>query len=252
MKTVKAILIDDERFCLETLEWELEQNCPEVEIAAICEGGEDGLKAIEKHRPDVVFLDIEMPYMNAFQMLEKVDEIDFDVIFTTAYDRFAIKAIKLSALDYLLKPIGGDELKEAVKKVKQREKKGISMPDFQSLIKSLHEERKEVRRVALPTLEGLELVRVDKILYAEADSNYTHFHLHQGSKIIISRTLKQVEEMLTQHSEFLRIHQSYLVNLNYIERYRKGSGGSVTLSNNAVLSVARNRKESLLEKLQNL
>ncbi|MBI5915916.1 MAG: response regulator transcription factor [Bacteroidetes bacterium] len=253
MKKIPAIIIDDEKFCIETLQWEIEQNCPEVEVVATCQSGEEGIAAIERHQPSVVFLDIEMPYMNAFEMLQELGSIDFDIIFTTAYDQFAIKAIKVSALDYLLKPIGKEELVAAVAKLKSKKEKGVSGKSLRLLMEQLLVNQHEVRKIALPTLEGLELVRLDQIVFVEADSNYTHFHLLSGKKIIISRTLKQVEEMLAdQPAEggFFRVHQTYLVNLHHVERYHKGSGGSLDMVNNAVVPVAKSRKELLMHHLQ--
>lgn len=252
MEKIKAIIIDDEKFCIETLLWEIERNCPEIQIVATCKNGEEGICEINKHHPQLVFLDIEMPYMNAFEMLQHFETIDFDIVFTTAYDQFAIKAIKVSALDYLLKPIGRTELLEVVTKLKAKKEKGISGKSLRMFMEQILTSQHDVQKIGLPTLEGYELVKLDQILYVEADSNYSHFHLINGKKIIISRTLKQVEEMLHEHDCFFRVHQSYLVNLHHIERYNKGSGGSLIMSNDAQIPVAKPKKELLLERLQTL
>ncbi len=252
METLKAIIIDDEKFCIETLEWELEQHCSDVEVLATCQGGEQGILAIKTHQPDVIFLDIEMPYMNAFEMLQQIEDIQFDIIFTTAYDKFAIKAIKVSAMDYLLKPIGKEELKAAVQKVQAKRKKNGSGTNLQILMEQLLLNQQDIRKIALPTIDGLELIRIDHLMYVRADSNYTHFHTLSGRKIIISRTLKQIEEILSEYSYFCRIHQTYLVNLHHVERYQKGSGGSLVMTDDAILPVARNRKEPLMMRLQTI
>ena len=252
MDKIRAIIIDDEKYCIETLRWELEQNCPEVEILCTCQSGEEGIKAIKGFKPEVIFLDIEMPYMNAFEMLQKLENIDFDIIFTTAYNQFAIKAIKVSALDYLLKPIDTEELVAAVKKIKQKEKNPISGKGLRTLMEQMLANQSDIQKIALPTIEGLELVRTDHIVLVEADSNYAHFHLLDGKKIIISKTLKQVEELLSDFTNFLRIHQSYLINLHHVERYHKGSGGSVVMCTDAQIPVARSKKEPLMQRLYTL
>lgn len=252
MNRINAIIIDDEKFCIETLRYELEKNCPEVNIVATCENGREGIEAIKRHQPDIIFLDIEMPYMNAFEMLQEIDEIDFDIIFTTAYSQFAIKAIKVSALDYLLKPVGKEELQAAVSKITSKPQKGVTGKSIQILMEQLLMNQQDIRKIALPTIDGLEMVRVDQLILVEADSNYTHFHLLSGKKIIISRTLKQVEEMLLEYPFFFRIHQTYLINLHHVEKYQKGRGGSLVMINEAILPVARNRKESLMLKLQTI
>lgn len=252
MKKIRAIIIEDESFCIETLKWELQQNCPEVELVASCQNGAEGLKAIAEFNPDLIFLDIEMPYMNAFEMLQQVSEINFDIIFTTAYDQFALNAIKFSALDYLLKPVSSQELRAAIDKLSVKSEPGISGKRLQHLMEQLIANQHEIRKIALPTIDGLELIRLDQIVSVEADSNYSVFHLLSGNKLIISRTLKQVEEMLAEHDYFFRSHQSFIANLHHVERYNKGSGGSLDLVNQIVIPVAKSRKDELLIKLQNL
>ncbi|HMR42517.1 MAG TPA: LytTR family DNA-binding domain-containing protein [Saprospiraceae bacterium] len=250
MKKIRAIIIDDEKFCIETLQWEIEQHCPEIQVVETCQSGEEGIRAIRQWSPEVVFLDIEMPYMNAFEMLQALDVIDFDIIFTTAYDQFAIKAIKISALDYLLKPVGGAELRAAVDKLHSKQQKGASGKSIRILMEQLLANQLEVQKIALPTIEGFELVRLDQITYVAADSNYSIFHLLSGKKIIISRTLKQVETMLEENDYFFRVHQTYIVNLHHVERYNKGIGGSLQMTDDTLIPVAKSRKEFLIRRLQ--
>ena len=242
---IKAILIDDEKHCRETLSIQLEKYCPEVQLLAQCSSAAQGLLAITQHQPDVVFLDVEMPQMNGFEMLQQLSTIPFEVIFTTGYDAYAIKAIRFSALDYLLKPIDKDELKKAVAKLNQKKDHNLT-EQFDILLEKLGTKPVPLQKIALPTFEGFELVSIDTILHCEADSNYTHIVLRQGKKVLVSRTLKEIEELLEGHA-FLRVHHSYLVNLNEIVRYVRGEGGYVVMSDNIAITVSRSRKDALLK-----
>ena len=242
---IKAILIDDEKHCRETLSIQLEKYCPEVQLLAQCSSAAQGLQAIAQHQPDVVFLDVEMPQMNGFEMLQQLSPIPFEVIFTTGYDAYAIKAIRFSALDYLLKPIDKDELRKAVAKLSQKKDHNLT-EQLDILLGKLGNKSVSLQKIALPTFEGFELVPVDNILHCEADSNYTHIVLKQGKKVLVSRTLKEIEELLEGHA-FLRVHHSHLVNLNEIVRYVRGEGGYVIMSDNTAITVSRNRKDALLK-----
>jgi len=252
MKRIRAIIVEDEKFCIETLKYELTKNCPEVEIVQSCSNGQEGIDAINSTHPDLVFLDVEMPYMNAFEMLKHLDKIDFDLIFTTAYDQFAINAIKMSALDYLLKPVSGLELRQAVDKYLAKKGTGISGKSIEALMSQLLTNQNEWQKIALATQEGLELVRLDQIVFIEADSNYSVFHLISGKKIVISKVLKLIEEMIVNYDYFFRTHQSYIVNLHHVERYHRGNGGSLDMDNGKCLPVSKSRKDPLLEKLQQM
>ena len=192
---IKAILIDDEMHCLDTLSMILKEYCPEVQILAVCRNGKAGLEAIEKNKPDIIFLDIEMPSMNGFEMLEQFTQIPFAVIFTTSYDQYAIKAIRFSALDYLLKPIDPKELIAAVHRV-QVQKQLPATEQFEILFSRIQHKESAFRRMAIPTTEGYELIEAEHILRCEADDNYTHLFLKDKRKITACRTLKEVEEQL--------------------------------------------------------
>ncbi len=249
-RQIRAIIVDDERLCIETLQWEIEQHCKEVKVVATCQSGEEAIIAIQQYQPQLLFLDIEMPYMNGFEMLSKLSKIDFHIIFTTAYDKFAIRAIKFHALDYLLKPIGGKEIKNALKSIDDL---SLTVPyenQIKSLLHQMLKEEKRNDRIGLPTLEGVEMVDIDEILYIKSDSNYSEFHLVDSSTIIISKTLKRVELVFFHNKkDFLRIHQSYIVNINHIKRYNKGAGGTIVISNGDILPVSRAKKVELLERL---
>lgn len=242
---IKAILIDDEKHCRETLAIQLARYCPEVVILGTFSSAAEGLQAIAEHKPDVVFLDVEMPRMNGFEMLERLVDIPFDVIFTTGYDEYAIKAIRFSALDYLLKPIDKEELKKAVDKVQKRDQHNLT-EQLQVLLGKLDNKPKILQKIALPTLEGFELVLLNDIVHCQSDSNYTHIMVKNTKKILVSRTLKEIEELLEGHT-FLRVHHSHVVNLNEVVRYVRGEGGYVIMSDGTSINVSRSRKDALLK-----
>jgi two-component system LytT family response regulator len=244
---IKAILIDDEVHCLDTLSMMISDYCPEVQVTARCLSGKKALEAIEKIKPELVFLDIEMPLMNGFELLEKYDPIPFSVIFTTGYDQYAIKAIRFSALDYLLKPIDPKELVGAVHKV-QVQKAPPSTEQFRLLMDQMQQKEKNLNKIAIPTLDGFELIKIDQVVHCEANDNYTHFYLKEGNKITACRTLKEIEEQLEEFSSFLRIHHSYIVNLNEAKKYIRGDGGYLVMNNGSTINVSRTRKALLMKK----
>jgi two-component system LytT family response regulator len=243
---IKAIIVDDEPDCSETLALLLERCCPQVQIVATCNSGAEALKEISFQKPDLVFLDIEMPHMNGFQLLEKLSSVEFDIVFTTSYDQYAIKAIRFSAMDYLLKPVDREELKSAVDKVSRRHQPPLPQ-QLEILLQRLHQPT--ASKIAIPTMEGLQMIPVDSIITCASSSNYTTLHLKGHQKITASRTLKEIEEMLEGLS-FLRVHQSSLINLNEVNKYIRGEGGYLVMSDGTSIDVSRSRKESLLIKLQ--
>ncbi len=245
---LKAIIIDDEPYCCESLATLLQRYSPQVQVADVCYSGETALAAIKELKPHLVFLDIEMPLMNGFELLEKLPDINFELIFTTSYDQYAIKAIRFSALDYLLKPVDREELQQAVQKVVQRVNHPLPQ-QLEILLQKIHQPSSAVQRIALPTMEGLQLVPIQSIISCASSSNYTIFLLKDKQKITVSRTLKEMEEMLEEHS-FLRVHHSFLVNLNEISKYIKGEGGYLVMSDSSTVDVSRSKKELLLQKLQ--
>jgi two-component system, LytTR family, response regulator len=243
---INAILIDDEKHCLDTLSILLEEYCPEVQILDKCNSAKTALLAIKQKSPSLVFLDIEMPVMNGFELLEHFHEIPFAVIFTTSYDQYAIKAIHFSALDYLLKPIDPKELVAAVQKV-QRLKSLPSLEQFQVLLNHVQNKGSNFTRMAVPTTEGYELIDTEEIMRCEADDNYTHIYLKNKNKVTACRTLKEVEAQLQGYPSFIRVHHSYIVNLNEVKKYVRGEGGYVIMSDNSTVNVSRSRKEALLK-----
>jgi len=244
--SLKAIIIDDEPYCCEALATLLE-DIPEVEIMAVCPNAADALAGIQKYSPDLVFLDVEMPKMNGFEMLEQLASVNFEIIFTTSYDQYALKAIRFSAIDYLLKPIDEEELRTAIQKVIQRSQKPITQ-QLEILLQKIHQPSTPINKIAMPTMEGLQMIPVDSIISCESDSNYTILQLKNNKKLIVSRTLKEIEELLEEHS-FVRVHRCYLANMNEVEKYVKGEGGYLVMSDGTTIDVARNKKEVLLKKL---
>src|SRR5438045_787772 len=211
---INTIIVDDERHSCEALQILIKDCCPQLSLAAVCYSGEEALQKIVSLHPQLVFLDIEMPNMNGFQLLEHLPKIDFELIFTTSYDQYAIKAIKFSALDYLLKPVDREELQKAVEKV-QKKMSGTFPQQLEILLQRVNHPSVPVQRIALPTMQGLELVPINSIISCSSNSNYTEFFLSDKRKILVSRTLKETEEMLEGYA-FMRVHHSHIINLNEI------------------------------------
>jgi len=243
---IKAILIDDEVHCVETLSLLISEYCPEVQVMERCKSAKEGLAAVKKHDPALIFLDIEMPVMNGFEFLEQFTDIPFAVIFTTSYDQYAIKAIRFSALDYLLKPIEPNELVSAVKKVQEQRHLPFA-EQFQMLLKQVQGKNSSFNKIAVPTSEGFELLPADQVVYCEADDNYTHLFLKNKSKIIACRTLKEMEEQIVDFHFFIKVHHSYIVNLNEMTKYIRGEGGYLVMSDGTSVNVSRSRKDALMK-----
>ena len=241
---IKAILVEDEVHCLDTLNMMVRDYCPEVQVMDICDSAEKGLAAIEKCKPDLVFLDIEMPCMNGFELLGQFKEIPFAVIFTTSYDQYAVKAIRFSALDYLLKPIVAKELVLAVNRVKMQ-KAPPSAEQLRMLMDQVQHKILGFTKIAIPTIEGFELIPADQVLRCEADDNYTYLFLKNKTKITACRTLKEVEEQLHAFPFFTRVHHSHLVNMNEVTKYMRGEQSYLIMSDGSSVQVSRRRRESL-------
>jgi two-component system, LytTR family, response regulator len=245
---IKALIVDDEIHCLDTMAILIGDYCPGVQVMEQCNSAKMALAAIARYQPDLIFLDIEMPLMNGFEMLEEFEEIPFAVIFTTSYNQYAIKAIRFSALDFLLKPIDPKELVAAIYKI-QTQKHRPTAAQYNMLQEQIHQKENSFNRIALPTFEGFEMIPANQIVRCESDDNYTHLYLKNNTKIVASRTLKDIEELLQYFPAFTRVHNSYLVNLNEVTRYVRGEGGYLVMSDGSTISVSRSRKELLLKKL---
>lgn len=247
---LKTIIVDDQEFCTEIILDIFESEKLNVEVAAVCHSGKDGLKQIRKHQPDLVILDVEMPEMTGFEMLKKIDDPVFDVIFTTSFDKYSIQAIRHSALDFLLKPVVPHELKAAVEKAERQHAKNLNKK-FNQLFKNLSQSKKMADRIAIPATDGLLFVALADIIDCEADSNYTTIYLKNDERLVITRTLKEVESLL-EGNNFFRIHQSHLINMNQIRKYIRGNPGYVIMNNGKTITIARNRKDSFLDQFLHL
>lgn len=243
---IRCILIDDEKNALEMMEWLLKTYCPQVEITAMCNSSEQGVEAINRLKPDLVFLDIEMPNMNGFDMLEKFDRLFFDVVFCTAYDQFAIRAFKYSALNYLLKPVDPEDLQATIKRIEEK-KSAPTREQFDLLLQTMKQgNRATPQRIALTTGDGLIFVPTADIIYCEAESNYTNVVLSGGRKILVSKVLKDIDEALSG-PDFYRVHSSFLININHIKKFVRGEGGYIIMDNDATVSVSRSKRQEFME-----
>lgn len=242
---ITAIIIDDERKGRNALKKKLMDYCPQVAVLGEAENGDEGLKLIELHDPVIVFLDIEMPMMNGFEMLHHLPTKKFHLIFTTAYDQYAIKAIKYAAFDYLLKPIDIEELQITIKKAEQQVALNTTAERLETLTHHLAG-KNLMQKIAIPTMEGLLFFNLADIVYLESESNYTTLHFVNHPKLVASRTLRDFEELLPSDM-FFRTHNSYIINLNYIKRYLKGDGGQIEMQNGHFVDVSRRKKEEFIK-----
>lgn len=253
---MKAIIIDDERHCIEALQALITRYCDDIEVVDTCQDGLCGLDSIKKHHPDLIFLDIAMPRMNGFDMLNQLSEINFEIIFTTAHDNYAIKAFKVCAIDYLLKPIDRKELVHALDLAKEKlflktqaSFGSNNKEQLNILLENLLAKNQVYPNIAIPTMEGLEILKTDQILYVIGEGNYSQIHIKDRQPILISKIIKFVEERVDNH-RFIRIHNSCLINVNEVSKYIKGAGGQVEMSDGKVLNVARTKKDELLKVLR--
>lgn len=243
---LNAILIDDEESSLSSLKEKIKRHCPQIKIVAECDSAQKGIDRIESVHPDLVFLDIEMPVMNGFLMLQNLSYKNFALIFTTAYDHYAIKAIRFSALDYLVKPIEIEELKSAVDRASEKQENVMPNHQLELLLENFTPQKNNYQRIAIPTADGLQFIKLNSIVYLEASVNYTHIFMENKQKHIVCRTMKEFEEMLPAET-FLRIHNSYIINKNFAEKYIRGEGGQVVLSNGAILDISKRKKAQFLK-----
>lgn len=240
---IKAIIIDDEKHAIVTLSYLIEK----IEGIELIDSIQDSSKAkpiIEKLNPDIIFLDIEMPIMNGFELLSQFQEINFKVIFTTAYDQYAIKALKLNALDYLLKPIDSEELQEAIDKYKRNE---LFTSSEQIANLSRFNITQLAETLALSTQSGLIFIKIKDIMYFEAEGSYTNIIMSNGNKHLISKSLSNFEEVLQDNPVFFRTHKSNLINLNFVKQYIRGEGGELIMEDNRSITLSRAKKQEFLD-----
>jgi two-component system LytT family response regulator len=249
-KMLRTIIIDDEEHQRIAIDKMLGRYCHNIRLVACADGVQAGIKAIHKHHPDLVLLDIKMDDGSGFDLLNQLSPINFKVIFITAYDQYAIKAFRFSALDYLLKPLDPDELVQAVEKAEYSIQKDF-LAQLDNLREHLTNDKSTNKKIIIKTYDNIHLVPVNEILYCEADGNYVHVHLAGHPSIMVSSSLKEYNDMLTAEG-FFRVHKSYLVNMKYIRRFEKAEGGFVILDNKTKVPVASRKRDELLEIFEQL
>jgi two-component system LytT family response regulator len=248
---ITTIIVDDELHCRMSLATLIEKNFPVLSVKAICKSPEEGIQAINEHHPDLVFLDVEMPPSSGFEMLQQLDEIDFEIVFTTAYEKYALQAIKFSAMDYLLKPIGKEDLAEVVLRMKERRSFEKSAKKIEALFENIKNMKGSSKKIVLPATNGIELIYLQDIVRLESNGNYTTFHLKNKQKIVVPKTIKEYEEML-EDVNFFRVHNSHIINLQYVKNYIKGEGGIVKMEDGSEIDVSRRRKDDFLKMLHDM
>ncbi len=251
---IKVVIVDDEENSRDSLKGKLDLFCPEVEIAAEASNVKDGIEAITAHEPDAVFLDIQLAGESGFDILEKIrdnDDLHPEIIFITAHNEFAIKAIKFSALDYLLKPIDPEELVKSVRKVEEEKGLPKKASSLNVLVENIRQASDSPKKIVVPTSDGMHVIKLSDIIRLESSSNYTTFILNNEKSLLASKTLKEFDNMLS-HYNFHRVHKSHLVNMNYLKRYVQTDGGYLILEDGSKIPVANRKKEQLLHTLKNL
>jgi len=244
---LKAILVDDEKHGRENLGGILREHCPNVDIVGEVDSVKSAALLIERNKPDLVFLDIEMPGENGFQLFQHFDKPDFEIIFVTAYDSYAIKAIRFSAADYILKPINYKELVQAVNKVGAQIRRKNENLKMRELHRNL--QQPENPRIGLPVGDRIEFIEIGKIIHFKGEGNYSHIYIENQKHFLVAKTLVEFEDLLREYS-FVRIHKTHLVNLKHVSAYIKRDGGLLKLSNGDMVSISRRRKESVVEMLK--
>jgi two-component system LytT family response regulator len=250
---LKALLVDDEANSRATLKGKLDLFCPEVEIIGEAGSVKQALEIIEANGPEILFLDIELAGESGFDLLEELSGEDPQpaVVFITAHDKFAIQAIKFSALDYLLKPIDPEELVKAVRKVEEAKGYPAKAVNYNVLVENIRQASDSPKKIVVPTSDGIHVLRLSDIVRLESSSNYTTFFIRGEKNLLASKTLKEFDQMLEGYS-FLRIHKSHLVNLNFLKRYVQNDGGYLILEDGSQIPVANRKKEQLMQILKNL
>lgn len=248
---IKVIIIEDEKQSRDILISMLQKYFRNIEILAVCKNADEGKTAIESLSPDLVLTDIELEEKTAFDMLQQLNNIDFEVIFITAYEQYALQAIKFSALDYLLKPFSTEDLSSAINRYEQKKDRQQSAGQFNTLFHNLKHIQKNAKKIALPTSNGLTIVLLKDIIRCEAGINYTIFFLATKDKIVVAKTLREFDELLNDY-DFIRVHNSHLINLHHIKNYTRGEGGTVMMTDGTEVDVSRRKKEEFLKRLASL
>jgi two-component system LytT family response regulator len=246
----KALLVDDEELSRNTLRLMLSKHCPDVEIIGECQNAFEATEKIKSLQPDVCFLDISMPEKSGIDLLRELEEINFEIIFVTAHEKYALQALQMAAVDYLLKPVSEEQLIQAVNRAHKRiqsANENVGIKTFiQNIQKNLHQDDLQL---CIPTVKGFQVVFMHDVIYCEADNTYTYLHLKGDKRILSSKHLSEYEKLLAD-ANFVRIHKSYLINMKHIKEYQKGEGGAVIMTNGSTLDVSRRKKEEFINKVK--
>ncbi|MBX2992413.1 MAG: response regulator transcription factor [Bacteroidetes bacterium] len=249
---IPAIIIDDEQSCISRLSGLLESHCADtIRLTGSADSVERGIRLIQDAQPGLVFLDVQIGEETGFDLLRRLKDVTFEVVFTTAYEKYAMQAIKFSAADYLLKPVDPDDLVHAVEKLKARMSKEETAQKLDVLFHNLRTLEGASKKISVPTISGLEFLQVSDIIRCESDVNYTNIYVKGRQKLTVAKTLKEFEELLTDYN-FFRVHNSHLINLSHIKKYNKGSGGYITMTDNSEVEVSTRRKDEFLKRIAEL
>jgi len=249
---IKAIIIDDEQHCINRLTGLLNEHFAQtIQLTGSFQTVEEAVAGIRDIRPELLFLDIQIQGKTGFDLLKQIDDIDFEIIFTTAYEKYAVQAFRFSALDYLLKPVDPDDLKTAIHKLKEKISKTDTAGKLDVLFHNLKNLQGISKRICVPVVNGLVFLQVNDIVRCESDINYTTIFLKDNKSLVVAKTLKEFETMLADYN-FFRVHNSHIINLNYIKSYNKGKGGYVIMMDNSSVEVSTRRKDEFLKRLESL
>lgn len=245
---IRTLIIDDEQHCIDRVTHLLEAHKDKVHLMDALHSVEEGITAIKKFKPDLIFLDVQINDKTGFDLLKQIDTHDFEVIFTTAHDKYAVQAFKFSAIDYLLKPVDADDLQQALEKVSKKVAEKANNDRLDVLLHNLKNTQGSIKKISIPTVNGFVFVQVTEILRCQSEINYTTIFLKDKQKMTVAKTLKEFEELLSDYN-FFRVHNSHLINLAYIKSYNKGKGGIVTMMDQTDIEVSTRRKDDLMKKL---
>lgn len=248
---LNVVIIEDEIHSRETLKTLLTEFCEDVNVMGMTGSMEEAVGLINQLQPELVFLDIELQTGTGFDVLNRVDQRNFEVIFTTAFEHYAIKAIKFSSIDYLLKPIDLDELHLALKKARQKKDQLLTTRQLDLLLKNIGNKTDQKRKICLSTADGLEFIQVNNIMYCEANGSYTNFHIKPDIRLVVSKNLKEYEQMLVDY-DFMRVHNSFLINLHEVKKFVKSEGGYILMNNDSQISISPSKREVFLRRMAKL
>lgn len=248
---LNVVIIEDEIHSRETLKTLLTEFCEDVNVMGMTGSVEEAVALINQLQPELVFLDIELQTGTGFDVLNQVDQRNFEVIFTTAFEHYAIKAIKFSSIDYLLKPIDLDELQEALRKARQKKDQLLTTRQLDLLLKNIANKTDQKRKICLSTADGLEFIEVGNITYCEANGSYTNFHIKPNVRLVVSKNLKEYEQMLADY-DFMRVHNSFLINLHEVKKFVKSEGGYILMNNEAQISISPSKRDNFLRLMAKL